>query len=111
MTEYEPERGDLIWLDFEPHTGHEQAGRWPALVLSPRAYNSKTGLLICCPIIKEIKGNPFEVRVPENPDIWGVILVDQIKSLDWRVCKAKCIRPLPPEVVDDVLAKLRTIVG
>jgi len=98
-------------LDFEPHAGHEQAGRRPALVLSPRAYNQRTSLAIVCPITKEIKGNPFEVRVPDNPEIWGVVLTDQVKSLDWRVRKAKVVGSISEEALAEVLAKLKTLIG
>jgi mRNA interferase MazF len=81
--EYIPERGDLIWLNFNPQSGHEQAGKRPAIVLSPLKYNRKTGLFITCPITSKIKGYPFEVAV-EGKKISGVVLSDQVKSFDWK---------------------------
>lgn len=106
---YVPDRGDAIWLEFNPQAGHEQAGRRPALVLSPKSYNSKVGLLICCPITNKSKGYPFEVKIPENLDITGVVLSDQVKSLDWKVRKAKFITKVSDDVLKDVLAKLNTL--
>ncbi len=90
--EYVPDRGDVIWLQFNPQAGHEQAGRRPALVISPKAYNRKVGLLICCPITNQKKGYPFEVNLPEGIGITGVILSDQVKSLDWKVRQANIYR-------------------
>ncbi|MFX0097989.1 MAG: endoribonuclease MazF [Candidatus Hodarchaeota archaeon] len=107
---YVPNRGDMIWLDFLPQRGHEQAGRRPALVISPKKYNEKVGLLIACPITTAIKNYPFEVKVPDELDISGVILTDQVKSLDWRARNAKFICELPDQVIDEVLAKLATLV-
>jgi mRNA interferase MazF len=106
---YVPERGDAIWLTFSPQTGHEQAGRRPALVLSPRSYNEKVGLMICCPITNQQKGYPFEVALPKDMDVTGVVLSDQVKSLDWQVRNADFIKRIPDEVVADVLAKLNTL--
>jgi len=85
---YVPEAGDIVWLDFAPQTGHEQAGRRPAVVLSPQAYNSKTGLLVCVPVTNQIKGYPFEVLL-SGPEISGAALADQVKSLDWRSRQAQ----------------------
>lgn len=79
---YVPEAGDVVWLDFDPQMGHEQAGHRPAVVLSPRLYNSKTGLMLCCPMTTKIKGYPFEVVIEGSAP--GAVLSDQIKSLDWR---------------------------
>ena len=78
---YIPEAGDIVWLHFDPQAGHEQAGHRPALVVSPAAYNAKTGLMLCCPMTTKIKGYPFEVIIGANPA--GAVLADQIKSLDW----------------------------
>jgi len=78
---YIPDQGDIVWLDFDPQAGHEQAGRRPAIVLSPAAYNSRTSLMVCCPMTTKIKGNPWEVRIAAHRE--GVVLSDQIKSLDW----------------------------
>jgi mRNA interferase MazF len=103
---YIPERGDAVWISFTPQAGHEQAGRRPAVVLSPKSYNQKVGLAIFCPITNQIKGYPFEVMLPKEVGVTGVILSDQVKSLDWRVRKAEFIGSLPEEVINEVLAKL-----
>ena len=108
---YIPERGDVIWISFNPQAGHEQAGRRPAVVLSPKAYNGKVGLAILCPITNQAKGYPFEVGLSGEIDVTGVILSDQVKSLDWRVRKAEFKESLPEEVIDEVLAKLGTLLG
>ena len=88
---YVPARGDAVWITFNPQAGHEQAGRRPALVLSPSSYNGKVGLAILCPITSQIKGYPFEVTIPSGSKLGGVILADQVKSLDWRFRKAEFI--------------------
>lgn len=106
---YVPGRGDAIWLEFNPQVGHEQAGRRPALVLSPKSYNSKVGLLICCPITNKSKGYPFEVKIPNYLDVTGVVLSDQVKSLDWKVRQATFITTVSDDVIKDVLAKLNTL--
>ncbi len=106
---YIPKRGDVVWISFNPQAGHEQAGRRPAIVLSPKAYNQKVGLAILCPITNQVKGYPFEVALPEKAGVTGVILSDQVKSLDWRVRKAEFKASLPEEVIDEVLAKLATL--
>lgn len=79
--EYVPDQGDLVWMDFDPQAGHEQAGRRPAIVLSPAAYNKRTGLMLCCPMTTKAKGNPWEVPVTAHRG--GVVLSDQVKSADW----------------------------
>jgi mRNA interferase MazF len=109
MGAYVPERGDVIWLTFTPQAGHEQAGRRPALVLSPAAYNGKVGLALLCPITGQVKGYPFEVAIPEGLEVTGVILSDQIKSLDWRARQAEYLATLLDEVVAEVLAKINTL--
>ncbi len=83
VEEFTPDRGDIVWFDFSPHIGHEQAGRRPALVLSPISYNQKSGMMLACPITTKIKQYPFEVRIKAKK-IDGVILADQVKSVDWR---------------------------
>ena len=108
---YVPERGDVVWLEFNPQAGHEQAGRRPALVVSPRSYNQKVGLALFCPITSQVKGYPFEVVLPETNEVSGAILSDQIKSLDWRVRNAQRIACAPIAVVEEVLAKILTILG
>ncbi len=108
---YTPKRGDVVWISFNPQAGHEQAGRRPAVILSPKVYNRKVGLAILCPITNQAKGYPFEVLLPQEVDVTGVILSDQVKSLDWRVRKAEFKESLPEEVIDEVLAKLGTLLG
>jgi mRNA interferase MazF len=107
---YIPERGDLIWLQFDPQAGHEQAGRRPALVISPTAYNRRVGLALCCPITSQIKGYPFEVTIPKGLGVEGVILSDQLKSLDWGVRMAKRIGRVPRPVLDEAVGKILTLV-
>jgi mRNA interferase MazF len=82
-TPYIPARGDVVYLDFDPQAGREQKGRRPALVLSPIAYNRRVGLCVACPITNQVKGYPFEVAIPAGFQVTGVILADQVKSLDW----------------------------
>lgn len=106
---YTPERGDAVWLSFNPQAGHEQAGHRPALVLSPAAYNGRVGLAIFCPITSQIKGYPFEVLIPDGLGVSGAVLSDQVKSLDWRARKAQFICKLPDDVVEQVLQKLATL--
>jgi mRNA interferase MazF len=102
---YVPGRGDLIWLLFDPQAGHEQAGRRPALVLTPSKYNQLTSLAVCCPITSQIKGYPFEVAVRARK-VAGVILADQVKSLDWRIREATFIERLPAATMQEVQQKL-----
>jgi mRNA interferase MazF len=106
---YVPRRGDVDWLQFNPQAGSEQAGRRPALVISPEAYNRRVGLMICCPITNQQKDYPFEVALPSGAGVTGVILTDQVKSLDWRARQADFIAQLPEDVVVEVLAKLNTL--
>lgn len=108
---YTPDRGDLIWLSLDPQAGHEPAGRRPALVLSPRAYNSRVGLALVCPITSQAKGYPFEVALPADLPVSGVVLADQVKSLDWRARKAKRAGAAPPPTLEEVLGKLRALLG
>jgi mRNA interferase MazF len=108
---YVPQRGDVIWITLNPQPGHEQAGRRPALVLSPATYNSKVGLAILCPLTNQIKGYPFEVLVPPDLSITGAILADQVKNLDWRARDAELICSLPRRTVVEVLQKLTTLLS
>lgn len=108
---YVPARGDAIWINLHPQAGHEQAGRRPAVVLSSSAYNGRVGLALLCPITHQRKGYPFEVRIPSQLRVTGVVLADQIKSLDWRVRQAEFICVLPAETVAEVLAKLATLLS
>ncbi|MCB9114494.1 MAG: endoribonuclease MazF [Caldilinea sp.] len=106
---YTPERGDIVWLTFTPQPGHEQTGRRPALVLSPGAYNGKVGLALLCPITSQVKGYPFEVAVPVGLPISGVVLADQVKSLDWRARNAELAGKLPAGALEEVLQKLQVL--
>jgi mRNA interferase MazF len=106
-----PDTGDFIWLTFDPQAGREQAGRRPALVLSPRIYNSKSGLALVCPITSQAKGYPFEVELPEGNGATGVILADHLKSVDWRVRRAEKTGRCPTETVDEVRARLAPLLG
>jgi mRNA interferase MazF len=108
--EYTPERGDIVWLQFNPQAGHEQAGRRPALVISPALYNGKVGLALLCPITSKEKGYPFEVKLPDNLEITGVVLVDQVKSLDWRIRYAEFICKTPEEITEEVQEKIRLLI-
>lgn len=108
---YIPRRGDVVWLSFNPQAGHEQASRRPAMVLSPEAYNARVGLALLCPVTSQVKGYPFEVAIPDNDRVSGVILADQVKSLDWRAHQAELIISLPAHTVEEVLAKLGTLLS
>lgn len=107
---YVPGRGDLVWLQFNPKAGHEQAGHRPALVVSPSSYNRRVGLALCCPITSQVKGYPFEVVLPRGLGVEGAILSDQMKSLDWRVRKAKRIGRVPRDVLKETVGKILALV-
>ena len=107
---YQPERGDLVWLSFTPQSGHEQAGRRPAVVISPKTYNAKVGLALFCPVTSQRKGYPFEVALPAGLPGTGVVLADQLKSLDWRARRAEFICKLPNAITAEVLGKARVLV-
>ena len=109
MSDYFPDRGDLVWLQFNPQAGDEHAGKRPALVLSPKEYNRKTGLTLFCPITRLVKGYPFEVKLPEGLSVEGVILVDQIKNLDWKSRSAQLACKIPVEIMQEVILKLETL--
>ena len=109
--DYIPQCGDVVRVNLNPPAGHEQAGRRPAVVLSPRSYNSKTGLAILCPVTSHIKGYPFEVILPAGLPITGAILSDQVKSLDWRAQNAELICALPDEIVSEIIQKLGTLLS
>jgi mRNA interferase MazF len=106
---YTPQRGDVIWISLGPQAGQEQAGRRPAVVLSPQAYNSRVGLALLCPITAHIKGYPFEVLIPPILPVKGAILADQAESLDWRARRAELVCSLPAGVVEEALGKLRAL--
>lgn len=107
---YIPDRGDLVWLELTPQTGNEQAGRRPALVISPKAYNGKVGLALFCPVTSRVKGYPFEVALPEGSGVIGVVLADQLKSLDWRARKAKLIERASSDVLAMVTSRVLPLV-
>lgn len=107
---YIPDRGDVVWLDFQPQIGHEQTGRRPAVALSPYAYNAKVGLALFCPITSRAKGYPFEVALPVNCGVTGVVLSDKVKSLDWSARRAKFICRLPDSVITDILILLAVLI-
>ncbi len=108
---YVPDAGDLVWLTFDPQRGREQAGRRPALVLSPAVYNARTSLALVCPVTSRIKGYPFEVPLPPGLPIGGVVLADHIKSLDWKERRAEVAGHVSPEVLSEVLARLAPLLG
>ncbi len=107
--EYIPQRGDVVWLTFDPQAGHEQAGRRPAVTLSPRSYNDKVGLALFCPVTSQQKGYPVETRLPEGLPVSGVALCDQVKSLDWEIRQAQFVCRLPEATVADIMAKVHTL--
>lgn len=104
-----PQRGDLVWVSLNPQAGHEQAGRRPMIVLSPKAYNGTVGLMLACPVTRRAKGYPFEVALPEDSSVQGVILSDHVRSLDWKTRKAELICALPEETVSETGEKLGTL--
>jgi len=108
---YVPDAGDLVWLTFDPQAGHEQRGRRPALVLSPRLYNAKARLAIACPITSHAKGYPFEVPVPGDGKIAGVVLADHVKNLDWEARRVVFEAKASPELLADVRERLRPLLG
>ncbi|MBI2942215.1 MAG: endoribonuclease MazF [Chloroflexi bacterium] len=106
-----PDRGDVVWLDHDPQAGHEQRGRRSALILSLAAYNGRVGLALCCPITTQVKGYPFEVILPPGLPVGGVVLADQVRSLDWRARRAAPSCHAPDEVTRDVLARLQALLA
>ena len=107
---YVPERGDVVWIHLDPQAGREQAGHRPALVLSPKAFNRKLNVLFCCPITSRAKRFEFDIPLPEDLDVKGVVLTHHLKSLDWRIRNARYMTRVPDFVVDDVLLMLDSIV-
>jgi mRNA interferase MazF len=104
-----PDRGDVVWLTMNPQAGHEQAGRRPAVTLSPATYNGRVGLGLFCPVTSQVKGYPFEVILPVRLKVAGAVLADQLRSLDWRARKATLICRLPAGTVDEILKKASTL--
>ena len=109
MPRYVPEAGDIVWMQFHPQAGHEQSGHRPAVVLSPSAYNGKTGLMLCCPLTTQIKGYPFEVAITGKPE--SVALADQIKSLDWIARKARSKGKVSSTELAEIRAKATALLG
>jgi len=107
---YVPERGDIVWLEFDPQAGHEQSGHRPAFVVSPRAYNRKVGLALFCPITSRVKGYPFEVPLPTDGKARGAILSDQLKSLDWKARKATRFDRATDIVIQEVTGRVLALV-
>jgi mRNA interferase MazF len=106
---YAPDRGDLVWINLHPQAGQKQAGRRPAVAVSPRSYNRKSGLGLFCPVTSRVKGYPFEVALPEGLPVAGVVLADQVKSLDWRARRAELAARLPEESLAEVVGKLMAL--
>ena len=107
---YIPDRGDVVWINLNPQAGHEQSDHRPVLVLSPASYNGKVGLMLCCPITSQAKNYPFEVAIQDNPKVSGVVLADQVKSLDWQARCAKKRGKVSQAVLDETLSKLQVII-
>ena len=105
-----PERGDVVWINLDPQAGHEQAGVRPVLVLSPSAYNGRVGLMVCCPITTQSKGYPFEVLIKNNLKVSGIILADQVKSLDWKARGAKKKGRISEDELSETLNKLKAVI-
>jgi mRNA interferase MazF len=105
---YVPDEGDIVWLNFTPHSGHEQAGRRPAVVLSPKGYNSRAGLLLCVPITNQVKGYPFEVEL-EGDGATGAALADQVKSLDWQTRQAERKGRATPSEMVEIKARIKSL--
>lgn len=110
MKPYVPDRGDVVWLCFTPQAGHEQAGRRPALTVSPRAYNERAGLALFRPITSQVKGYPFEVTIPPGLELAGVILSDQVRSLDWEARLADHVLTVPGTTISEVIDKIRVLI-
>ena len=106
-----PDAGDLVWLDFTPQAGHEQAGRRPAIVLSPESYNRKTGLALACPVTSLAKGYPFEVALPAGLPVAGVVLADHVRSIDWRARRIERVCAANADTLAAVLGKLTALLG
>ena len=106
---YVPDTGDIIWIDFDPQAGHEQAKHRPAVVLSPASYNGRVGLVVCCPTTTSIKGYPFEVRLSGNPP--SVALADQVKNFDWKARKARRKGKASATELAEIRAKLHSLIG
>lgn len=109
MAGYVPDRGDFVWIDLNPRQGREQSGHRPALVISPKAYNRKTSLCVICPATRQAKGYPFEVPVHTADGVTSVILVDHVRSVDWKTRRARRIETVPGEVLEEVIGRLEAL--
>ncbi len=110
MSNYVPDRGDVVWVDFNPQAGHEQAGRRPALVLSPREFNHRMKVAFVCPITNQPKGIPFEVPVPVGSKVTGVVLCQHAKSIDWRARQVSFLCRLDDETINEVSGRVLSFV-
>lgn len=108
---YVPARGDVVWLSFSPQAGREQAGRRPAVILSPEGYNDRVSMALCCPVTSKRKGYPFEVPIPGGFDVHGVILADQVRNLDWRARRAELLARLPASTLSEVIYKVWALIS
>jgi len=111
MAKHYPDKGDIVWIDMNPQLGHEQAGRRPAIIMSPLKYNSKVGLALVCPITSHIKGYPFEVVIPDVFKVKGAILADQIRNADWTARNIELIFKAPQTLIDEVQEKINAILN
>jgi len=111
MAAYVPHRGDVVWINFDPQAGHEQGGRRPGIVLSPRSYNKPSGLALFCPVTSRAKKYPFEVPLPVDAPVAGVVLVDQLRNLDWRARQISFIGVLDEDTLVELMEKLRPLVA
>ncbi|MEM7759610.1 MAG: type II toxin-antitoxin system PemK/MazF family toxin [Cyanobacteria bacterium P01_A01_bin.40] len=107
---YIPNRGDIVWLDFDPRTGREQAGHRPAIVISPKEFNTLSSLVFVCPITSKVKGFSFEVPLTKETETQGVILIHHLRSVDWKIRKIKFIEPAPVSIIEEVCAKLKPLI-
>lgn len=111
VTQYVPEAGDLVWLEFDPQTGREQAGLRPAVILSPSYFNSRTGVAYACPITSKVKGYRFEITLPPGLPVHGAVLCEHMRSLDWRARKASFLGRMPDAVLGQIREVIRAIAG
>lgn len=111
MAVYQPERGDFVWLDFTPQAGIEQAGRRPALVLSPRDFNIATGLIFACPVTNQSKGSPFDVPLPRGAGVTGVVLSDHMRSVDWIARNAEFQSKASSDIMAEVIGRIEAILA
>lgn len=107
--DYCPDTGDLVWIDLDPTVGHEQSGHRPAIVLTPRSYNVRSGLCILCPITTRARGYPFEIAIPHGHPISGIVLVDQVRSVSWETRYAKLAGVAPAKLVDEIRERLAVL--